>query len=410
MRKFSDCDYLCLLGVLFFVPLSFDYKGQDAGGGVIQFLLAGTTVGVFAIIIIIFCIKNNILSFFDKFVSGLVVTFALSIVPIFIWDVPFGNYIRVAVPYLLFLMAYIVATYFVRIERVGYLIDVMILGCAISVFVSFLSGLYLSGDVYSARHRILSPVVLCCIVLVLYKIIIEKRGNILYWALLGVSFSVVFASQTRSSLLAAFLIIAAYFFSMRMYSGVIFFLAAIIFIVAGVYFEFFPSELIDGWFGRFGAVDQMGFDLTTETRKAEIYGQYEMLSENIYSIIFGRGWGAQYYWSGESFNLVRSVLGDGFYGDEQFEAGHNFWFYSVFAGGIFGLIFPILLLMRMSNLLFTVVFYRNWPADYFGSIAFSFSVAVAFFANTIGGNPMGPRYSALIYGSLFAIYAVKMKR
>lgn len=165
-----------------------------------------------------------------------------------------------------------------------------------------------------------------------------------------------------------------------------------------------PDYLTEGWIGRFSAINDFGFDLTSETRFAEMYGQYEMWMESYISILFGRGWGAQYYWSGDSFDLVRSVLGSDFYGDEQFEAGHNFWFYSIFASGIlFGVFFPAMILARVWNIFLNMVYMVDRSYCNVDLVVFSAAGVISFLLMTVGGNPMGTRYSALIYGVIFAL-------
>ena len=200
---------------LFIIPLAFDYKNQSAGGNFFQYSLVFLVTVAFLYCFFINYRRDNGVVF-DGLVLSMVGTVVVSLVPFFLWDIPVGNYLRVGLSYLLFCMGYIISLILVRNGYFDHIFELIAVGCAVSVVVSFINGCYLSGDIYTARYQILSPVVLCSAVVFLHKILIKREIGIVNIACLLGTFIVVVLSQTRSCL-GAFLFITAIYF---IFSGV----------------------------------------------------------------------------------------------------------------------------------------------------------------------------------------------
>jgi hypothetical protein len=90
-----------------------------------------------------------------------------------------------------------------------------------------------------------------------------------------------------------------------------------------------------------------------------------------------------------------------FYAQHDWAAGHNFWVYQFFAGGLlFGIAMPVAILYSIYRCLGT---YRRWraampDAPYLPVLGRAILLTAALPATSIGGNPLGPRFSGLIFG------------
>lgn len=405
-------NYIIFLAIL---PLAFDFKGQNSGGGVFQLLISFICfLSCLYISMSRLRIKNlyalNILSGLIFFSIGV---FTVSMIR----GVDFGNYVRVFFPFFLYVVGFsaaskcIIAGYRESLRKAVYW------GSAISIFVTFFVGLSAAqGDVFSARYRIVSSCVHIAIISSIIDVRMKKNFDVLSVTTLISSVMVIILSSTRSLALASIVVglFAVLFLAnsiKNFYSNVLKLIFGIIMIVPFMYYlgAIFP-EIIDSWSSRFNSFGGNGFDLTSLTRIAEINGMLEILGGSVWSIIFGVGFGREYYWAGIELDMVISVLGSDFIGGDKFEAGHNFWIYSVYSGGLFfGLVFPAVI---VTSLYYSIQMQvkslyqgRNFLFDCYFSLG-GLSV-VSFVLMTIGGNPLGPRYSGLLYGVLLAFIFVK---
>lgn len=404
--------YIIYLAIL---PLAFDFKGQNSGGGVFQLLISFIC---FLSCLYISMIKLRIKNLYATSILGGLIFFSTGVFIVsMIRGVDFGNYVRVFFPFLLYLVGFsaaskcIVAGYGEILRRAVYW------GSVISIFVTFFVGLSAAhGDVFSARYKIVSSCVHIAIISSIIDARIKKNFDVLSVVTLISSAMVIILSSTRSLALASILVglFAVLFLAnsaKNFYGNALKLILGVILMMPFVYFlDIIFPEISNSWGSRFDSFGSNGFDLTSLTRIAEINGMLEILGESIWNIIFGVGLGREYYWTGIELDMVVSVLGSDFIGGDKFEAGHNFWIYSLYSGGLFfGLVFPVVIL---SSLYYSIRIKvknlyqgQNYSFDCYFSLG-GLSV-VSFVLMTIGGNPLGPRYSGLLYGILLAFIFVR---
>ena len=405
-------NYIIFLAIL---PLAFDFKAQNSGGSAFQLIISAFCLFFcFYISMSRFRSKSsyeyNILSALIFFSVGV---FCVSMVR----GVDFGNYIRVFFPFLLYVVGFSAASKCIIAGHQESLRKAVYWGSAISVFVTFFVGLSaVQGDIFSARYRIVSACVHIAIISSLVDVRMKEKFDVLSILTLASSVVVIVLSGTRSLALAS--IVVGLFAVLFLANGIQNFrnnaLKLVLSVIVAMPFMYYIGDIFpdigNSWGSRFDSLANNGFDLTSLTRIAEINGMLEIWGDNIWSMIFGVGLGRNYYWTGIELELVRSVLGSDFIGDEQFEAGHNFWVYSLYSGGLFfGPVFPVVI---VTSLFYSVRMQvkslcrgRNFFFDSYFSLG-GLSV-VSFVLMTIGGNPLGPRYSGLLYGVLLAFVFVK---
>jgi hypothetical protein len=395
---------------LFILPLAFDFKGAE-GGGITQIGLAALTIGMWARL---FFANGRMIAPVGKLwrlaFLALLVTLAGSVVSFLISDALLGNYARVFMPWLLLAMGFSVAlrkTFTGNIEQIN---SLMYVGCGLSVIFTVFIGFTQTGLGFEEiRYQILSPVLLSFEAILLHQLLVERQRTVgAVFALIG-CLAVQLFSVTRSSLLGfALILLAALWLSSTSisrftrntftYSSGL----AVIGVGAMIFAVTLYPELYDRWFARVFNAREVGVDITTVTRIAEIEEQLALWSQDITSILFGKGYGAEYSWSSEYFQELSAAfrISDLAY-DNYFDAGHNFWVYSLFAGGLFfGTALPTLILyagyrgVKMSR------HYTRTFGEQSEVLALSRStlVLVSFIAFTIGGNPLSYRYTGLVSG------------
>jgi hypothetical protein len=152
----------------------------------------------------------------------------------------------------------------------------------------------------------------------------------------------------------------------------------------------------------FSAETESGRDPTTITRLAEMKDQYDQTTSSTVSLLSGMGYGHDYRYSPAYLpDLAGQMSAKDFYAIKEWAAGHNFWVYQLFAGGIlFGLALPIgviFALWRGSQA------YRAWRRRapdvlYLPVLGRALLVLASLPAISVGGNPLGNRFSGLVFG------------
>ncbi|MBK1882375.1 hypothetical protein JIN85_08115 [Luteolibacter pohnpeiensis] len=108
-----------------------------------------------------------------------------------------------------------------------------------------------------------------------------------------------------------------------------------------VAFVAFP-ELIDRWDERLfhlAADKNLSADISYLTRRAEADAMFKILSDDPVHFINGRGIGASYYWDPAYLpEILLDYPPDMEIETDMWFAGHSTWIYSIFSGGIIGLI------------------------------------------------------------------------
>lgn len=333
-------------------------------------------------------------------------------------EVPLGHYVRTIMPWLLFGVGY-----WVGIQRGGFMevwevLRVMKLGCVVSVFHKVLVGFYVTSlGVDEIRYQIISPVLFCLEAILFYEILVERPKGRLPIFLLMVCFSIQLISVTRSAFVGVFLILGVALWmgsgSSKRFLPKVFKVGFLLLglMVGAVAVSLYVSPmLLDRWVQRIFHFEATGVDLTTVTRLAEISEQLNLWKSDAFSIWFGQGFGASYAWSEEYMDILRVAFSIDEVATPQFYAGHNFFVHSLFAGGLlFGPLVPLATLwacwigVRATRQALSDV--AEWgggggsgPELLARTLGQSTLMTVALFAATIGGNPLGWRYSGLMHG------------
>lgn len=396
---------------LFLIPLAVDFKGAEAGGNVLQYVLVALalTGGIWTLT------KTKGLRAVGAprklIVGAIALTLAGSLLGFLSNDVPLGNYGRLILAWVMFALGMGVASRLTHRNNHPMLTRCLLAGGAVSTLFTLAYGLT-SADVGlgEIRYQILSPALLMFEALLLHIIIIERRRSIAPIFLIILCVVLQLISVTRSQILAFLIILLASFwlrsgsFSKSLHSTLRFSLplgAALL--VTALIAGLVVPELGDRWLARVFDTHEAGeIDPTTLSRIAEISDQLDQWGSSFWSVLFGKGYGAEYKWAdiytrdlSGTFNIenLRST--------RNFFAGHNYWIHSLFSGGIiFGLPLPIAILFGAIVAIKRAHVFNRFIGTTPMNTAFTRGtlMTIAFLAYTIGGNPFGPRYSALLFG------------
>ena len=396
---------------LFLLPLALDYKAPDANVGhfvqfifVIPVIAAGLALALIA----------------PRFHNGSrlrsVVTFSVllcvlgSIVAQFVQDNDTGNYLRVLLPFLLFLLGYLVACRPWSEYRITQFEKALFVANVICLLFTFVYGLATSGDLEDARFRIISVTLLGLQGVLLHEFVVAKRFSFFTVSVFAVSVIVELLSVTRSLLVGTVLL---FLIAMALSAPSIQLIwrtaarsvitGAVLAGVVGIVAVSFPT-VTEHWTQRIFASEETvtGKDPTTITRLAEMRDQYDQVTSSPETLLFGEGYGHYYRYSPVYLpDLAGQISEKDFYAINEWPAGHNFWVYQLFAGGLlFGIAMPLASLAALVICFFS---YRYWravvpDAPMLPVLGRAIMLFAALPATSIGGNPLGPRFSGLIFG------------
>jgi hypothetical protein len=149
-----------------------------------------------------------------------------------------------------------------------------------------------------------------------------------------------------------------------------------------------------------------GMDITLLTRLAEWSGQIRALTENMSSLIFGRGLGSEYFWDYNYFFVLKSVYSwNDFINKGGWYGGHSMWVYSLYSGGLlFGWIIIAISFFSLFRML-AVVKKKHIHYDY---ILTSFAplllfLILGYISQGFTSHPLSNRFFALIAGFVFGM-------
>jgi len=401
-----------LLAILFLLPLAFDYKtADDSQSHLLQYLLVAPPLICGVLLALMgprFRSKSQLRSLVSMAVT---ITVAGSVVPQFLQGNEVGNYLRVILTFVLFLVGYHAGCHPWSDARARILDQCLFAAMAVSMIASLLYGLSTGGSIDDVRYRILSPVLLGFQGLLLHEIVVRRATNKVALMFFVATLIVELLSVTRSFLvgtvllfcLASFLAAPTISHLTKSLLRTLLVAAALGGVVAAGAAWIFPSVL-DHWSQRifFAEGTQSGKDPTTLSRLAEMENQYDQVTSTGTSLLTGMGYGHHF---GYAEDYIVEMLEFSKRGDleaiDSWSAGHNFWVYQLFAGGIlFGIALPFALLYALYR---CTISYRRWrratpTADYLQSMGRYLLVSGGMVATTVGGNPLGPRFSGLVYG------------
>lgn len=399
----------------FLLPLSLDYKAPEANTGhfaqfvvIIAVIAAGLALALIAP-------RFHEGSRLRKFVtiSVLLCVFG-SVVAQLVQDNDTGNYLRVLLPFVLFLLGYIVACHPWSEYRVSQFERALFVGNTVSLVFTFGYGLATGGDLDDASFRIVSVTLLGLQAVLLHEFIVARRFSLVTVTVFAGSVIVELLSGARSLLVGTILLLLI---AMALCAPTIrhawraiartlvacAVLAGVTGIVAGIVALNFSNET-EHWTQRILASEEpaSGKDPTTVTRLAEMRNQYDQVTSTPETLLFGEGYGHYYRYSPVYLpDLAGQVSEKHFYAINDWAAGLNFWVYQFFAGGLlFGIGMPVASLLALTISFFS---YRYWrqvvpDATMLPVLGRAIMLFAALPATSIGGNPLGPRFSGLVFG------------
>ncbi|BDC39346.1 O-antigen ligase family protein [Paraburkholderia terrae] len=395
-------------------PLALDYKAPDADSGhAAQILLVAPTFAA-ALALIFIAPRFREASPLRRFVTlCLVLSVPGSLIAQFVQDNDFGNYLRVVLPFLLFLLGYAMACHPWAENRIGQMEKALFWANLICLVFTFVFGIATGGGmggIADVRFRIVSVTLLGLQGVLLHEFVLARRFSPFMLAVFLGTVLVELLSVTRSLLVGTVLLfmMAAWMSapSLRylLRSAIRTFIVSIVLGAMGALAVLSMPSVSEHWMQRFTAASntQTGKDPTTITRLAEIKDQFDQVTSSTQSLLLGEGYGHYYRYSPQYLpDLAGQISEKDFYAIREWAAGHNFWIYQLFAGGLlFGLALPLAVLVTLAH---CALAYRRWRAKSPGApllpvFGRSILLLAALPAQSIGGNPLGPRFSGLVFG------------
>jgi O-antigen ligase len=401
---------------IFLLPLSLDYKATDANVG--HFAQTALVIPAVAAGLALLLIAPR---FRDRSRLRALVTFSIvlcvfgSIVAQFVQDNDTGNYLRVLLPFVLFLLGYLVACRPWSEYRISQFERALFFANVICLVFTFAYGMAtglaaIGGDLEDVRFRIISVTLLGLQAVLLHEFIVARRFSFFTIAVFALSVIVELLSVTRSLLVGTVLL---FLLAMALSAPSIqhiwrasvrtLIAGAVLAGVAGIAALSFPT-VAEHWAQRIFASEETvtGKDPTTITRLAEMRDQYDQVTASPEALLFGAGYGHYYRYSPAYLpDLAGQISEKDFYAINEWAAGHNFWVYQLFAGGLlFGIAMP---LATLAALVVCFCSYRYWrtvvpDAPMLPVLGRAIMLFAGLPAMSIGGNPLGPRFSGLIFG------------
>lgn len=402
------------LVLLYVIPFSLDFKGVESGGGIIQFLYL-CTVLLSASLLIFFLLKQPIKYNIPKKVLNLSKLWWLflisSLLTMLINKIPFGNYIRVVMPFLLSgISTFLVLLLYSRGRNLKGLFNPILLATVISVLWTPIYALFfLQIPISEMRHQILSPILPFLLGYGLALLVFDRLMSYKVILVFAVCFGIIVLSVTRSNILIFLGLSIFLFVSLPKDSRKLLWSRLVVITILLILFsailipliEFFRPEILSNWTQRlFTNNSDLGFDVTLTTRLAEYSGQMNLLFETPLTTLVGRGLGSVYLWDYEYFNLLSQVISMHILEDsEPWFAGHSVWVYSLYSGGfLFGLLVPFCLI---RSTIWSWVCIRNsvlYTKENKIIIIFFSLICVSIFTASFTANPFGVRIIGLLFG------------
>lgn len=400
--------WICVL------PLAFDFKAPDAQTShAAQWLVVFPALGA-AIALIMIGPRFAHPVPLRRFVAcALLLSVGGSIVAQMLQGNDVGNYLRVLLPFLLFAVGFSVACRPWQPVRIAQIENAMWYANVLCLVFTFVFGLAVGGSLHDVRYRIVSPTMLGLQAVLLHQFIVARRFSVTTVLVFLATLVVELLSVTRSLMVATALLalfatwIASPTLRHLLRAGVRLMGALLcIAAIAGVGAWVAP-DVASHWTQRVFAAKETAAnrDPTTITRLAEMRDQYDQVTSSASTLLFGEGYGHEYRYSPVYLpDLEGQISEKDFYAIHDWTAGHNFWVYQLFAGGlVFGIGMPLAMLGALMKVGFACRRWRRLMSresrdPMIGPFGRAVMLLAAMPATSIGGNPLGARFSGLIYG------------
>lgn len=407
-RHASRNPYAHLWIWLFVFPLAMDYKAAATGDShFAQILLTIPALGAGAILALIGPRFRDPSPLRAALSLSLMLAVPASLVTQWVEGNPMGQYLRVLLPFALFQLGFIAACRPWQEARIEQFEKALFWANVVSLAFTCLYGLMVAGPLAEVRYRIVSVTFLGLQAVLLHEFVIAKRFTALTLALFMASVLIELLSVTRSLLVGTALLFALAVWmsaSGSRYLARTALAATLLGAMVVGAASCFP-DVTEHWMQRIEfAKDatQTGEDPTTITRLAEMRDQYDQVAASPLSLLIGKGYGHEYGYSPAYLpDVAGQISRKDYFEQRDWAAGHNFWVYQLFAGGLlFGLAFPLALIYALLRCVLT---YRYWRIHAPGApqlpvLGRAILLAAALPATSVGGNPLGPRFSGLVFG------------
>ena len=419
-----------VLLLLFFVVLALDFRGEQEGGGVFQYLIVGCS-GVLGCALV--GLNLHVFRTLQITTKRIVVLFfGVVIMSVFVYfknGVVLDAYIRVVIPVFLGSVAFFAVAVVARSNSGFYfVIKALLWAAAVSAVWRFFYAFYVVGlSVHETRYQILSHGTLLLFGFSLYRVLFGPSFRLLWGCVLAVTSALVVLSITRTHLLAAVVMLVAGFwvvFSVRgtEWANVVrvrflFALAALstvaIFVVLPATVSFRP-EVLQVWSSRLletkGA--NAAIDPTAGIRIAQIIGQLKGFNGHELDALFGRGFGAPFYLDTDF--MVQYAVSDSVREQDLLKLRMELWqnpdstyVPALFSGGLLFLFLIVYMFWAALRPLFLVSRFRDRVVlDAYGPLAFCI---IHFFVYGYFGNFFLDRFGAVVFSTLIALALVISK-
>ena len=399
----------------------FDYKGQE-GGSLPQFAMAGFSLAAGTGFILFRSRRRETktIKLYPnlKKVTILWWSYLLStVLTALIAGVVFGRYIRVFFPLLLCgISLLIICKFQKRLIDPNEIIKPLLLASLIAVLWKIYYAAQVANiDMYNMRYQILSSGgIVFLLAYVFAGVISREQLSIFHIIMLCIIGICSFLSITRSLIILIFFMGCGYFwialnkpFQTNIKRTLLLVSISILALIPAWYIadQLRPGFLHD-WTNRMFHQYYGGMDITLSTRLAEWSGQILSLTENMRSLIFGKGLGSEYFWDYNFFFALKSAYSwndlinkSGWYG------GHSMWVYSLYSGGLlFGWViigisflslFRIMAVVNKKHLNNDNLLKNNAPLLLF--------LILGFISQGFTSHPLSKRFFAIIAGIVFGM-------
>lgn len=410
------------LVVLFVFAFAFDFKG-GVGGTPAQYGMAALNVVSFVLLFI--CARGALPR--GRFPSVVLLGWAAFLivgsVGAVVNPVPFGHYVRIVYPFVLFFEGFWVAWWVGRRPSgADLLIKAMLSAALVSLLFTFWWGVHFTGDAYGAiRYQILSPLIPFLLVVAGFDLFFASERRLRSLIILVVTLGVIGLSVTRGMLVVMGAVVAslavAWVRNTLGGSASIprpFVRSAVWSVIAGclallVTLGLYP-DVLERWVHRgFGTAR----DATFWTRLAAVVGQWDQLSAHQGAWIYGLGFGHTYQHALAYANLVAPYIKSSAFDAPMWFPGEFLWVTPLYyAGFVMGTLAVAILLAGAVLALHTVaqgLQARSWRRRAARPVWVGALGYVAFLGLSVTANPFILRSSSLFLGLLLALASTRVE-
>lgn len=411
-RRTASNPYAHLWIWLFVFPLSMDYKAAATGDSHFAQIALTLPVLFAGLVLVLIGPRPRARGGLRALAMGsLILAVPASVVTQWVQENDLHQYLRVLLPFALFQLGFVAACRPWQEARLAQFEKAMFWANGVSLAFTCLYGLTVAGPLEDVRYRIVSVTFLGLQGVLLHEFVVAKRYTALTLGLFMATIVIELLSVTRSLLIGTALLFALAVWMAATdarhaaHAALRAAFAAIVLGAMAICAAAWFPDVADHWVQRIDfakAATKTGEDPTTITRLAEMRDQYEQVVASPASLLLGKGYGHDYgYASAYLPDLAGQISKKDFFAERDWAAGHNFWVYQFFAGGLlFGVAFPLALLYALARCTAT---YRRWrihapDTPHLPVLGRAILLSAALPAASIGGNPLGPRFSGLIFG------------